>query len=91
MNGKLIVTLTIGYKLNDETLDGMEAEVRSAIDAVAGMGGLSGYTSAEMTTWNVDVEQVESEEDDGNGAYECQECGSTYHPTSECPNKEVGA
>lgn len=32
-----------------------------------------------------------SDEDDGNGAYECQECGSTYHPTSECPNKEASA
>lgn len=90
MSDKLIVTLTIGYKLNDETLDAMEL-ARSAIDALTGAGGLNGYTTAEITSWSVDVEQVECDEDDGNGQYECQECGSTYHPTSECPNKEAGA
>lgn len=26
------------------------------------------------------------DERDGLGQYECQECGSSYHPTSECPN-----
>lgn len=34
----------------------------------------------------LEVTEEEGEEDDGQGAYECQECGSTYHPTSKCPN-----
>ena len=28
-----------------------------------------------------------ADEEDEAGQYECHECGSTYHPTSECPNK----
>jgi hypothetical protein len=28
----------------------------------------------------------EGDEDDGQGAYECQECGSTCHPSGVCPN-----
>ena len=33
-------------------------------------------------------QEEENEEDDGAGSYECDECGSTYHPTSECSNTE---
>jgi len=32
-----------------------------------------------------DPDALMEEEDDGNGSYECPECGSTYHPSSECP------
>lgn len=38
----------------------------------------------EATGQGRDCEQ--GEEDDGKGQYECAECGSTYHPSSECPN-----
>lgn len=32
------------------------------------------------------VDWDDHEEDDGDGQYECAECGSTYHPSSECPD-----
>ena len=34
-------------------------------------------------------DELRGEECDGKGEYECADCGSTYHPTSECPKPAV--
>jgi hypothetical protein len=44
------------------------------------------FCSEDCAERTYDDMMADRDEDDGEGEYECAECGSTYHPSSECPN-----